>query len=175
MSLADQELASLVALNVPILCVDTCSLLDVVRDVTRSTLNLSDAQAGMDLLTAAETGPRLVVLMAGQVGLELAVNRQDVEQESDEKLARLGLQIQRMHEVLTLFGAQGTLNISHFEGHAVRASLVLERWTRMARTVLASDAVAARALARVNAARAPARKGKESMKDSEAGGTASGP
>lgn len=165
MSLTAAELAALVALKAPILCVDTCSLLDVVRDLTRSTLSPSDAQAGMALLTAAETGAQLVVLMASQVGLELTANRVDVEQEASGKLAKMSQQIQRMHDVVTLFGGQGALQVAHFQGHATRAGVVLDRWIKVAQTVPDDAAVAGRALSRVNAARAPARKGKESMKD----------
>lgn len=165
MSLTAAEVATLVALKAPILCVDTCSLLDVVRDLTRSTLSPPDAQAGMALLTAAETGTQLVVLMASQVSLELAANRMDVEQEASGKLAKMSQQFQRMHDVVALFGAQSALQMAHFEGHAARAGLVLDRWAKVAHTVPDDAAVAARALSRVNAARAPARKGKESMKD----------
>lgn len=165
MSLSATEIAEIVALNAPILCIDTCSLLDVVRDLTRTTLNPSDAKAGIALLAAAEAGTHLVVLMASQVRIELVSNRAEVEQEAEDKLSKLNSQMQRMHEVVTLFGVHGAVQLQHFQGHTLRAGLVLDRWTQIARTVPVDDGVAVRALSRVNAARAPARKGKESMKD----------
>ena len=69
MSLSPQEIASLAALGAPVLCVDTCTVLDVIRDITRETVMPSDVAAGLALLAAAETGSDLVVLMAEQVDL----------------------------------------------------------------------------------------------------------
>ena len=42
----------------PVLCVDTCTLLDVVRDITRHSARAADAAAGLRLLDAAEDGAR---------------------------------------------------------------------------------------------------------------------
>ena len=47
MSLAPAQISDLVALGAPILCLDTCTILDVVRDITRETIRLSDAKAGV--------------------------------------------------------------------------------------------------------------------------------
>lgn len=89
MSLSPAEVGRLVALGSPVLCVDTCTILDVIRDVTRETVNLADVQAGLLLLHAAETQTKLVILMAEQVSAELSDNLSDVEQEAERKLGKL--------------------------------------------------------------------------------------
>ncbi|MBN9369273.1 MAG: hypothetical protein J0H59_19960 [Comamonadaceae bacterium] len=165
MSLSSSDIAALAASSAPVLCVDTCTVLDVIRDITRETVTPGDAMAGLALLTAAETGTGLTVLMAEQVSLELATHIAGVEQEALNGLAKLQAQIQRVHNVAVAYGALGPLYIQHLAGHVVRARTVLDRWTRVVRPVPHNDAVASRAFRRVNAPRTPARKGKESMKD----------
>jgi hypothetical protein len=78
MSLRPAEIGDLVALGAPVLCVDTCTILDVIRDITRETVRLADTHAGLALLTAAESNVGLVVLMAEQVSLELISNLPEV-------------------------------------------------------------------------------------------------
>lgn len=165
MSLSSVEVGRLVALGAPVLCVDTCTILDVIRDVTRETVNLADVQAGLSLLHAAETQTKLVILMAEQVSAELSDNLSDVEQEAERKLGKFVAQSQRIHEIVTAFGATGVLNTTHFNGHVGRAKVVLNRWKNIALTAQSDKDVAGRAFARVMAPRTPARKGKESMKD----------
>ena len=74
MSLSSQEVSHLVGLGLPVLCVDTCTVLDVVRDITRETVTTGDVNAGFALLSMAEEGSDLIVLMAEQVTLEIASN-----------------------------------------------------------------------------------------------------
>lgn len=165
MSLSPTEINRLVALGAPVLCVDTCTVLDVIRDITRETANLADAQAGLLLLDAAETQTKLVILMAEQVDAELADNMSEVEGEAERKLGKFITQSQRIHHVATAFGATGALDTSHFHGHVSRAKIVLNRWKNIAQKAQGDNDVAGRAFARVMEPRTPARKGKESMKD----------
>ena len=165
MSLGPAEISDLVALDAPVLCVDTCTVLDVIRDITRETVKLADISASFALLAAAETNINLVVLMAAQVAIELASNLPEVQQEAEDKLTKFRAQAQRIHDVATAFGALGALPTSHLHGHVTRSRLVLGRWEMIAWRVPSNQGVAGRAFARVNAPRTPARKGKESMKD----------
>lgn len=164
MSLGPAEISDLVALGAPVLCVDTCTVLDVIRDITRETVKLADTSAGFALLAAAETNTDLVVLMANQVAIELASNLPAVQQDAEDKLTKFRAQAQRIHDV-TAYGALGALPTFHLHGHVTRARLVLGRWETIAWKVPSNPGVAGRAFARVNAPRTPARKGKESMKD----------
>jgi hypothetical protein len=165
MSLSSQEVSRLVGLGSPVLCVDTCTVLDVVRDITRETVTTSDVNAGLTLLSMAEAGAGLIVLMAEQVTLEIASNVASVEQEAQAALQKFLAQAQRIHDVATAFGAQGNLQIYHLDGHVSRAKPVLDRWKQVSRMVPHNDGVASRAFRRVNEPRTPARRGKESMKD----------
>lgn len=165
MSLSSSDIASLAALSAPVLCVDTCTILDVIRDITRETVTPGDALAGLTLLTAAETGVGLIVLMAEQVSLELASHVAGVEQEALNGMRKFQAQIQRIHCVAAAYGALGPLQVQHISGHVGRARAVLDRWKNVARPVPHNDGVSSRAFRRVNAPRTPARKGKESMKD----------
>lgn len=64
------DIARIVALGAPVLCVDTCTILDLIRDPTRKTVKAHERQASLDLLTAVAGGQDLVVLLAEQVMVE---------------------------------------------------------------------------------------------------------
>lgn len=165
MSLSQQDIDTIAALNTPILCVDTCTLLDVIRDITRETVNLGDAIAGISLLKAAETGHDLIVLIAEQVTIELAANIGDVEDEANRAVLKLQSQLKRIYDVTTAYGTSGNLNASCLNGHVSTAKTFLNRWTHITKLIPNNSGISSRALHRVNLPRTPARKGKESMKD----------
>lgn len=165
MSLSPQEISSLVGLGLPVLCVDTCTVLDVVRDITRESVTPADVNAGLALLAMAEAGAGLTVLMAEQVSLEIAGNVANVEQEAQAALKKFLTQTKRIHDVAEAYGAQGPLQVRHIDNHFSRARPVLDRWVQVAQLVSQNDSVANRAFRRVNGPRTPARRGKESMKD----------
>jgi hypothetical protein len=163
--MSSQVISHLAGLGLPVLCVDTCTVLDVVRDITRENVTYADVRAGLELLDMAEAGPGLTVLMAEQVSLEIASNIANVEQEAQSALEKFFSQAQRIHDVAEAYGARGPLQISHLNGHVSRARPVLSRWVQVAQIVPHNDGVASRAFRRVNGPRTPARLGKESMKD----------
>lgn len=165
MSMCPHLISRLVELGAPVLCVDTCTVLDVVRDITRETVTPADVRAGLALLAMAEVGSGLTVLMAEQVSLEIAGNVANVEQEAQAALEKFLVQAQRIHDVAGAYGAQGPLQIRHLDGQISRARPVLDRWVQVAQMVPHNDGVASRAFRRVNEPRTPARRGKESMKD----------
>lgn len=165
MSLSPEDIANLAILGSPVLCVDTCTLLDVIRDITRETVVLGDVNAGLTLLTTAENSSNLIVLMAQQVTVELATHVESVEQEAQSGLAKFQSQAQRIHDVAVAYGAQGILETNHLNGHVSRAKTLLDRWQSIALVVPQNDDVTKRAFRRVNEPRTPARRGKESMKD----------
>lgn len=165
MSMCPHEISRLVELGSPVLCVDTCTVLDVVRDITRETVTPADVRAGLALLAMAEAGSSLTILMAEQVSLEIAANVANVEQEARAALEKFLVQAQRIHDVAGAYGVQGPLQIHHLDGQVSRARPVLDRWVQVAHMVPHNDGVASRAFRRVNEPRTPARRGKESMKD----------
>ena len=46
------DIDKLVALHSPIICVDTCTILDILRDPTRKTVRENEQRAAIDLLIA---------------------------------------------------------------------------------------------------------------------------
>jgi hypothetical protein len=60
MSTLTADIASLTALNAPLLCFDTCTVLDIMRDPTRESVRDHEQRAALDLLTAMETGTNLI-------------------------------------------------------------------------------------------------------------------
>lgn len=165
MALDPTDLANVVSLGAPVLMLDTCVLLDVVRDITRKDVQLHNVQAAMSMLRAAETNSDLVVLMAEQVSIELRENLSEVETGAVTSLEKFLAQALRVDQVAAVFGAVGNMATSHLSDHVARAMLAMERWKTAALPVTPSGSVPARAIYRVVSAIAPSRKGKDSTKD----------
>lgn len=165
MSLSAAEVGELISLGLPILCVDTCTVLDVIRDITREPMRVSDAHAGLKILESAEASGKIVVLVAEQVTLEMAANGQQVRDEAEANLTKFTEQAERIHDLALAFGASGVMSTAHLSGHVGRAQGVLDRWVAVAWKAAQSPDVLGRAFGRVNLARTPARRGKDSMKD----------
>ena len=161
----ESDIAKLIGLSAPILCLDTCSLLDVMRDPTRNSVFPHEVQSVLHLLNAMENKKDLVGLLAEQVRLEFNSNVDIVEQDTDKALINLQIKIERVNEVVSAFGAKGTTNLVHLKAHASRARAVAYRWIAGATETLQSPDMPTKALARLNQARTPARRGKDSMKD----------
>jgi len=165
MALSSTDLAKVVALRAPVLMLDTCVLLDVVRDITRPDVQLHNVKAAMAMLQAVESGTDLVVLMAKQVSTELQCNLPDVEKDAEASLEKFRAQAQRVDYVAAEFGAVGAMATSHLIDHVARARSTMDRWERAALRVAPGPGVPAKAIHRVVNAIAPSRKGKDSTKD----------
>ena len=150
--------------GIPVLCIDTCSILDIMRDPTRETARPPDRQAAIDLVTAAEYG-RVTCLMAEQVSIEFSHYDQPVQDEAARNLKKVREQIVRINTLSAVFGAPGHIEFTHLDDHVLRARAVVGRWLAKLDKVVPSPLVPAKAFARVNAGIAPARRGKESSKD----------
>lgn len=165
MGLSTIDLSRIVGQGAPVLLLDTCVLLDIIRDITRPEVQLPNISAAMEILKAAETGTDLVMLIAEQVSLELNDNIQKVEDEAEKGLVKFLEQAKRIDEVAGEFGATGALSTLHLKPHVPRARAVMNRWINMAVKVSPGHQVATNAMARVVKPRAPSRRGKESAKD----------
>lgn len=161
MSWSATEITRIVALGAPVLCLDTCSVLDVMRDPTRESVRAHEAQAAVDLLLAAESRTQLVALWAEQANFEFQDNLQSVEDEATKGVRKLQEQIKRVDAVAAVFGATGSASTNHLVDHVARARAVVDRLVQVVAAVPQGGHVASRALVRVNKAITPARKGKE--------------
>lgn len=157
-------MAAIMAAGAPILCVDTCSLLDIVRDPRRESIRPHEARSAHEIVGAAEAG-RLTILIAPQVVVELGDNRAKVQGETAAALTKLRETVKRVDGVVTAFGIAGGMETGHLVGHVDRASALLDRWLGAALTIVEGPETAARAFDRVRTARTPSRQGKENMKD----------
>lgn len=155
---------AIAAAGTPILLIDTCSLLDVMRDPTRETLRLHEHQAGLDLLAAVETGA-LVGIVAHQVTLEFAEHDQPVQGEADRALKKLRGQIDRVNRLSAILGASGPVDLTHLDDHVARTRTIVGRWLRHLVPYKPDATILEKAIARMNGNVAPARRGKDSSKD----------
>ncbi|HHQ6722385.1 TPA: PIN domain-containing protein [Serratia fonticola] len=156
---------NLVEMGKPILCLDTCSFLDIIRDITRETVTTSDVKASFHLLRKAEEDSGLIVLMAEQVMHELNDNESNVECEAKRSLAKFKSQAIRVNEVASLFGSLNNFDLGHLDTHVVKAMSILKRWKDVSYFIPQAENIPKRAYLRVMSGRTPSRKGKESMKD----------
>jgi hypothetical protein len=158
------EAQAIPAVNLAVLCIDTCSILDMMRDPTREAVKPHDRQAAIDLVVAAEDG-KLACLMAEQVAIEFADHDGPVQEEAERNLTKLRDQMQRVNDVSAVYGASGIVSLSHLDDHVLRARGIVGRWLAQLQTIAPSPSVLAKAFARMNAGVAPAARGKESSKD----------
>lgn len=157
-------LAGLAGRGLPVLCLDSCTALDLLRNPAREEIRPHERTAAVELLDAAERG-RLAVLMADQVAHEIGDNLPSVEDDAAKGLRKLVAQVVRVQALDQVYGGTGQLNLDHLDDHVARARAVFDRWLACAMPARQGDEVAARAFRRVTQGRTPARKGKESMKD----------
>ena len=158
------QLAPVLQSRAPVLCVDTCTMLDVMRDITRETVTEHEARAVHSLVAAMDAG-HLSVLVAEQVVIEFADHVDGVEQEAEMRLTHLMAQARRMNTVAGLFGAGASRHLDHMAGHPARSRKIAEGWLARATLVSAGPQVLGDAWMRVQLGRSPSTKGKQSMKD----------
>lgn len=161
----DAEVIRIANLNVPILCFDTCSALDLMRDPTRETADASDRKTALNLLMLIKRSGYLVSLMAKQVRREFNKHVDEIEKETATALQKLGKKLQQIDEIAGVYGASGFTDISHLDDHAERARKIADQWIASAFLVGETQAIDMRAFKRAIAPRSPARKGKESLRD----------
>ena len=148
----------------PVLCFDTCTALDLMRDPTRDTVRAHERQAALDLLKAFNDS-EAVLLMAEQVRKEFNENNDGVEQEAKQALENLRKQIQRIDKVASVYGAVGQTNLDHLDDHVIRSQEIANKWISAATLIQQGSDILSHAGHRVLEVRTPAKKGKDSFKD----------
>jgi hypothetical protein len=154
----------LVAATSPVLCIDTCSLLDLIRDPTRSKFERRHADAALHLVARAETRPAtLMIVLTEQVINELDTNLDNVTADGKSAIERINLSL----ELFKAYGLLSSLPSPAVDPAAFvdAAKSIIQRFRRVAIITKGSAASQRRAWGRVSGPRAPARKGKESSKD----------
>lgn len=164
--LSAADLARITALGAPVLCIDTCNILDILRDPTREGSTANEAQAAVDIVTALERGTDLVCLLAPQVVTEWNENLPVVEDAAKKAIKKALDSIVRMEQRTQVFGAQfQPVNFSHFNDDVERAIRIAERLMAASTLIIESPNVYGLAYSRVLQPRTPASQGNQSMKD----------
>lgn len=146
------------------LCLDTCSVLDILRDPRAKNVRGDHHEAAVDLLHAAE-GRHLDIVAADLVRVEYMDRVASVEQQASGAMSRLLDEIQKLDAIINLHGGEGLLDTRHWLGHVDRCRRVTDRWIQIALPAQQTDTVLARGARRVAESRAPSRKGNEAAKD----------
>lgn len=165
MGLSPHEVERIARAGLPVLCIDTCSLLDIIRDPFRDTSHPHNAVAAAALLQAMESDTALVTLVADQVRQEFHTHLQATVDEATRGLAKLREHIERVDGLVSAFSAPVRTNLRHWDAHITNTTEALQRWIAASVEVSPSQDVPMRAYSRVMHARAPARKGKDSLAD----------
>ena len=150
--------------DLPVLCLDTCSVLDILRDARATNVRENHHRAAVDLLGAADSG-LLELVAADLVRTEYADRVDDVQRQAGTALAKLLDAVRKVDAIVNLHGGEGSADLPHWLNHVDRCRRVADRWVRMAVPARQTDAVLARAARRVAEARAPSRRGNEAAKD----------
>ena len=165
MALSPHEADRIAAAGMPVLCIDTCSLLDIIRDPNRETALPHNAVAAMALVQMMESGTSVTCLLADQVRKELTAHQQVVTDEAARGMDKLRENIERVDGLVSAFSPPVRTDIRHWRNHVANASALLQRWIGSCVSAPQSPDVPMRAYNRALQARAPARKGKESLAD----------
>ena len=149
----------------PVLCSDTCAILDILRDPGRSDVRVHDHEASLALLSAAQSGKVLQVIVAEQVIREFGNNVEQVQQDARQGLVRRTRETEKLNALVALYGESQPIDLTHWSDHEKRARNMAERWLEVGTTIRETPDTVPSAFRRLNQARTPARRGKQSMKD----------
>lgn len=150
--------------GVPVLCLDTCALLDVMRDPMRERFSADQTSAALDLLGRAECSPRaLSIIVAEQVHAELSQIIQSIEQES-------AAAVRKIERALGIFGCHGLVaNAAAVAAGILRFPVVsrgvVERFITASHIARPKRSLYGRAFNRISTNMRPARRGKDSAGD----------
>lgn len=150
--------------SVPVLCIDTCSLLDIMRDPTRDGANAHHRLAAIDLVQRLENLD-LVCLIAEQVEIEFASHDADIQLEATNAIRKLRERVDQANQIYSAFLGTVNVNLTHLDNMVASARQAITRWIKAAHRVPSSADIYTKAIGRVNRNIAPARKGKDSVKD----------
>lgn len=151
-----------------VLCLDTCALLDLMRDPTREKFDSWHVAAALDLLARIEASPpTLLLLLAEQVCVELEDHVDKIEDETNRVVERINDEVNRTIEImaaLDLIGVPTQLDLPALNFPAASRAVV-ERFISGGHIVRQESEFVNRAFSRVSRGLAPAARAKQSMKD----------
>ena len=155
-----------------ILCLDTCSVLDILRDPTRPHMKAGDQKAALDILRIVESGYPIKILIAERVKKEYHDAVIKVENETRNSLKSLRGKVEKFREfdaLLREFDAlQGGIIFDHkdaFDTYYNECRKIADRWIGVGDIALHSKEIMNKASYRSLRAQPPAKRGKDSLGD----------
>lgn len=151
--------------DVPVLCFDTCSLLDVMRAPTRDDIQVDEREACVSLLNRAEHHRQLISLIATPVYDEINYHKEKIHVENGESVKNLQTQMRKVDALHRVFGGSGAASVYHLDEHSFLARSYFDRWMAVQNHVTPDADAEQRADLRVANRRAPSALRKESRND----------
>src|SRR5271165_3352009 len=94
-----------IAANSPLLCIDTSSILDLIRDPTRGKFSRKHAEDALHLIARAEERPpSLTIILVEQVLRELDDHLAEVRAEAERAIEKLNTALEVCHAYGVLHG-----------------------------------------------------------------------
>ena len=151
--------------RIPVLCLDTCSLLDVLRCPNRPKFQDTQHNAALQLLLHAEQQEKLAILLAAQARTELENLQISVETETQNEIKGLVAKVADIESVVSVYETHITADLHHLYKYVSLTRDVVDRYAKVATTISHSDSVVGRAHRRLTSAHAPAGKGRNAIND----------
>ena len=155
---------AIAALGTPVLCIDTCSVLDIMRDPTRDDSHPHYREVAIDLVVRMEAG-EIVCIVAEQVELEFDEHDEPIQAEAQASLERLRQRVEQVNRIHGTLLAPIPIDLAHFDEVTASARQIVGRLLDISYRSPGSADINNRAIDRVNRNIAPARRGKDSIKD----------
>ena len=140
-------------MDIPVLCLDTCVVLDILRDPTRKDVRVHEHEASLALLSTAQSGTALEILVAEQVSREFRNNVEQVQQDARRSIGALTRQIGKLNTLVALYGKLRPMDLGHWKDHDQRSRNAAERWLQVGTTVRQTSNTVPNAFLRLNQAR----------------------
>lgn len=161
--------AKIVAIGTPILFLDTCSLLDIVRAPVRQQVSIQDIEAMHMLLTRAEATPsELSIIVDEQVHREFTDHLNDVTEETKRDLKKktenLRGVLERMAALAPNDSIPAAIDLLTLD-FPQRGKDIADRFLKKCLLVEDGDQETLKAVVRVRNATPPATRAKQSVKD----------
>src|SRR3546814_5367690 len=113
------DIPAMASRSVPVLCIDTCSLLDIMRDPTREDALPVHRQAACDLVAVLEQG-KFHCLIADQVAVEFAQRDTLIQREAIDSLKRLEGLVDRTNRLHPFFAPSVAVVLGHIKAQVSR-------------------------------------------------------
>ena len=122
-------------MDLPVLCLDTCVVLDILRDPARKDVRVHEHEASLALLSAAQSGTALEALVAEQVSQKYLANVDRVQQHAGRSIGALTRQVGKLNALVALYGPSRPVDPGHWKDHDRRSRDAADRWLQVGTTV----------------------------------------